>query len=100
MRRDEPRGLPEPKGSFEPDSGPRVAVYEYALAVASSATPRRPVPMNSTISAAAIHKKARQHEGFEIGYETDAQHGWSSASAAAARPCVIRPAARQLDGFV
>src|SRR5712671_4201589 len=56
------------------DSGPRVAVYEYALAVAGSATPRRPVPMNSTISAAAIHNKARQHEGFEIGSETDAPH--------------------------
>jgi hypothetical protein len=47
----------QPKGSFGPDSGPRVAVYEYALAVAGSATPRRPVPMNSTISAAAIHKR-------------------------------------------
>ena len=40
-----------------PDSGPRVAVYEYALAVAGSATPRRPVLMNSTITAAAIHKR-------------------------------------------
>jgi hypothetical protein len=55
--RDEPKGLPEPKGSFAPDSAPRVAVYEYALAVTGSATPRRPVPMNSTISAAAIHKR-------------------------------------------
>jgi len=57
--RDEPpRGLSEPKGSFGRDSGPQVAVYEYALAVTGSATPRRPVPMNSTISAAAIHKRA------------------------------------------
>ncbi len=46
-----------PYPDLGPDSGPRVAVYEYALAVAGSATPRRPVPMNSTISAAAIHKR-------------------------------------------
>jgi hypothetical protein len=37
--------MPEPKGSFGPDGGPRVAVYEYALAVTGSAAPRRPVPI-------------------------------------------------------
>ena len=44
-------------GEAPTDGGPGVAVYEYALAIAGSATPRRPVPMNSTISAAAIHKR-------------------------------------------